>query len=277
MVLSVNTNTSAAIALQNLQSTNRSLDTVQNRINTGLMVTGAKDNAAVYAIAQNMRGDVGAYDAVRQSLARGSSVIDVALAAGESISDILVEMKEKVVAASDVSLDTAARNALNEDFTALLRQIQSIVNNAKFDGANLLDGSITPGIAVLADAEATSRLTIASENLNLSGAIITLASTATITSVTAASAALAAVNTSLENVNSALARIGSAGKKIDAHAVFVEKLVSSLKGGIGNLVDADLAVESANLQALQVKQQLGVQSLAIANQRPQILLSLFRG
>lgn len=277
MVLSVNTNTSAAIALQNLQSTNRSLDTVQNRINTGLMVTGAKDNAAVYAIAQNMRGDVGAYEAVRQSLSRGSSVIDVALAAGESISDILVEMKEKVVAASDVSLDTAARNALNEDFTALVKQIQSIVDNAKFDGANLLDGSITPGIAVLADSEATSRLTIASENLNLSGAIITLTSTATITSVTAASAALAAVNVSLENVNSSLARIGSAGKKIEAHSVFVEKLVASLKGGIGNLVDADLAVESASLQALQVKQQLGVQSLAIANQRPQILLSLFRG
>lgn len=277
MVLSVNTNTSAAIALQNLQSTNRSLDTVQNRINTGLMVIGAKDNAAVYAIAQNMRGDVGAYDAVRQSLGRGSSVIDVALAAGETISDILVEMKEKVVAASDVSLDTAARNALNEDFTALVKQIQSIVDNAKFDGANLLDGSITPGIAVLADSEATSRLTIASENLNLSGTIITLTSTATITSVTAASAALAAVNVSLENVNSSLARIGSAGKKIEAHAIFVEKLVASLKGGIGNLVDADLAVESANLQALQVKQQLGVQSLAIANQRPQILLSLFRG
>jgi len=277
MVLSVNTNTSAAIALQNLQSTNRSLDTVQNRINTGLMVIGAKDNAAVYAIAQNMRGDVGAYDAVRQSLSRGSSVIDVALAAGESISDILVEMKEKVVAASDVSLDTAARNALNEDFTALVKQIQSIVDNAKFDGANLLDGSITPGIAVLADAEATSRLTIGSENLNLSGAIVTLTSTAVITSVTAASAALAAVNVSLENVNSSLARIGSAGKKIEAHSVFVEKLVASLKGGIGNLVDADLAVESAALQALQVKQQLGVQSLAIANQRPQILLSLFRG
>lgn len=277
MTLSVNTNTSAAIALQNLQTTNRNLDTVQNRINTGLMVTGAKDNAAVYAIAQNMRGDVGAYDAVKQSLSRGTSVIDVALAAGESISDILVQMKEKVVAASDVSLDTSARNALNEDFTALVKQIQSIVTNAKFDGANLLDGSITPGIAVLADADATNRLTINSENLNLSGAIITLASTATIDTLAGASSALTQVNASLQNVNSALARIGSAGKKIDAHANFVDKLVASLKGGIGNLVDADLAVESANLQALQVKQQLGVQSLAIANSRPQILLSLFRG
>jgi flagellin len=275
--MSVNTNTAAAIALQNLQSTNRSLDIVQNRINTGLMVTGAKDNAAVYAIAQNMRGDVGAYDAVRQSLSRGTSVIDVALAAGESISDILVEMKAKVVAASDVSLDTSARNALNEDFTALVKQIQSIVDNAKFDGANLLNGSMTSGIAVLADAEATNRLTIGSENLNLSGTIITLASTASIASITGASSALTQVNISLQNVNSALARIGSSGKKIDAHANFVEKLVASLKGGIGNLVDADLAVESARLQALQVKQQLGVQSLAIANARPQILLSLFRG
>jgi len=277
MTLSVNTNTSAALALQNLQATNRQLDIVQNRINTGLVVTGAKDNAAVYAIAQNMRGDVGAYDAVKQSLNRGSSIIDVALAAGESISDILVQMKEKVVAASDVSLDTNSRNALNEDFQALVKQIQSIVENAKFDGADLLDGSITTGIQVLADADATNHLTIGSENLNLSGTIITLTTTASIDTITGASGALAQVGNSLQNLNSALARIGSAGKKIDAHSQFVDKLVASLKGGIGNLVDADLAVESANLQALQVKQQLGVQSLSIANSRPQILLSLFRG
>ena len=276
MVLSVNTNTSAAIALQNLQATNARLDTVQNHINTGLRVASAKDNAAVFAIAQNLRGDVGAYDAVKQSLSRGSSVVDVASAAGQSISDLLVEIKSKVVSATDVSLDTNSRKALNEDFQALLKQIQSIVVNAKFDGANLLNGSLPTGITVLADADGTNHLTIGAENLNLSGTIITLATTASVDTVTHASASLAKVNASLTNVNSALSRLGSAAKKLEAHSTFVDKLVASLKGGIGNLVDADLAVESATLQALQVKQQLGVQSLSIANSRPQILLSLFR-
>ena len=275
MALSVNTNISAAIALQNLNSTTREMDMVQNRINTGFKVTGAKDNAAIYAIAQNMRGDVGAYEAVKQSLSRGTSIIDVTLAAGESISDLLVEMKAKVVAAADVSLDTTSRNALNEDFTALRDQITSIIQNAKFDGANLLDGS-TGDIRVLADAEAQNRLTIGAENMNISGSIISLKATTAITTVTRASAALALVTNSLINVNAALARIGTDGKKLEAHSVFVGKLVDSLTAGIGNLVDADLAVESARLQGLQVKQQLGAQSLSIANQRPQILLSLFQ-
>ena len=274
MALSVNTNVSAAVALQNLNATTREMDMVQNRINTGFKVTGAKDNAAIYAIAQNMRGDVGAYEAVKQSLSRGVSIIDVSLAAGESISDLLVEMKAKVVAAADVSLDTTSRNALNEDFVALKGQITSIIQNAKFDGANLLDGS-TGDIRVLADADAQNRLTVGSENMNVSGTIVSLKSTTTITTVTRASAALALVTNSLINVNAALARIGTDGKKLEAHSIFVGKLVDTLKGGIGNLVDADLAVESAKLQGLQVKQQLGAQSLSIANQRPQILLSLF--
>lgn len=274
MALSVNSNMSAAIALQNLNATTRDLDTTQNRINTGLKVSGAKDNAAIYAIAQNMRGDVGAYEAVNQSLSRGVSIVDVALAAGESISDLLVEMKAKVVAASDVSLDTASRNALNEDFKALKDQITSIVDNAKFDGANILSRSATD-IRVLADSDAQSWLTIGAEDLALSGSVVTLKGTTEITTLTKASAALSLVNASLENVNASLARIGTDGKKIEAHQVFVSKLVDSLKGGISNLVDADLATESARLQALQVKQQLGAQALSIANQRPQILLNLF--
>ena len=274
MSMSVNSNMSAAVALQNLNATTRDMDMTQNRINTGLKVSGAKDNAAIYAIAQNMRGDVGAYEAVNQSLSRGVSIVDVALAAGESISDLLVEMKAKVVAASDVSLDTASRNALNEDFQALKEQITSIVGNANFDGANILQSGASD-IRVLADSDATSWLTIGAEDLSLSGSVVTLQATTAINTLTNASAALALVNGSLTNVNASLARIGTDGKKIEAHQVFVSKLVDSLNGGIGNLVDADLAKESAQLQALQVKQQLGAQALSIANQRPQILLSLF--
>lgn len=276
MVVSVNTNTGAMIALQNLNATSRQLDFVQNRINTGLQVNGAKDNSSIYAIAQNMRGDIKALTAVSQSVARAISITDVAMAAGESISDLLVEMKAKAVAANDPSLDLNSRAAIDEDFSSLLSQIKTIIANSDFDGANLLNGSLTTGLSVLANADATNSITVLAQNMSVSGAIITLSSTASVLTVTAAAINLSLVNTSLANVNSALARIGSASKKLETHGIFVSKLQDALTGGVGNLVDADLAKESAKLQALQVKQQLGVQALSIANQRPQMILSLFQ-
>ena len=107
MTTSVHTNTSALIALQNLNKTNDQLADVQGRVNTGLKVQGAKDNASVWAIAQGQRADVGALGAVKMSLDRATSITDVALAAGETVSDLLNQLKEKVVAAKDASLDTA--------------------------------------------------------------------------------------------------------------------------------------------------------------------------
>lgn len=276
MGLSVNTNVAAMIALQNLNSSTRDLEVAQNRVSTGLKVAGAKDNSAVYAIAQGMRADVGALNAVTMSLNRAKSITDVALAAGESISDLLVQMKEKVIAACDASVDTTARNALNEDFKALRAQIGSIIQNAKFDGANLINGSLTAGLEMLADADATTALTLIPENMSIGGSIITIAASTALNTLASSSTALSLVSASLENVNSALARIGSVGKKVDAHLIFVSKLTDSTTGGIGNLVDADMAVESARLQALQIKQQLGAQAVSIANSAPQIILSLFR-
>ena len=273
-MLSVNTNVGAMIALQNLSKTNRELDVTQNRINTGLSVASAKDNGGLYAIAQNMRGDVGALHAVGQSLGRAKSIVDVSLAAGEAISDLIVQLKEKTLAASDASLDTQSRNALNEDFVALRKQIASVVANASFNGVNLINNTTTQ-LGALASASG-SRLTVSGENMSLGGLVITIATTAQITTQAAASAMIATVNTSLANVNRALARLGTSSKRLDLQQDFVTKLSDSLVAGIGNLVDADMAVESARLQSLQVKQQLGVQALAIANSSPQILMSLFR-
>ncbi len=277
MTLSVNTNVAAMIALQNLNGTTRDLEVTQNRVSTGLKVTGAKDNAAVYAIAQGMRADIGAFSAVSSSLNRAKSITDVALAAGETISDLLVQMKEKVIAANDASIDTVARQALNEDFKSLRAQISTIVQNAKFDGANLINGSLTSGLEMLADADATSAITLIPENMSVGGSIITIQGTTNLLSMASSSTALGLINASLQNTNSALARIGSIGKKVDAHIVFVGKLSDSLVGGVGNLVDADMATESAKLQALQIKQQLGAQAVSIANSAPQIILSLFQG
>jgi len=277
MTMSVHTNTGAMIALQNLNKTNDDMLGVQNRINTGLKIGGAKDNAAIYAVAQGMRADIRALEAVQSGLDRASTIGDVALAAGESISDLLVQMREKATAAMDPSLDTFSRAAYDSDFKALLDQISGILQNAEFDGANILDGSITSGIEFLADADAARSVTLKSQDMSIGGAILTIAATASLGSVTLATNAVAAIKTSLENVNQALANLGSDTKKLEAHSNFVGKLMDSLTRGVGDLVDADLAVESAKLQALQVKQQLGVQALSIANGQPQIILNLFGG
>ena len=275
MTMSVHTNTSAMIALQNLNKTNNDMVEVQNRINTGLKVSGAKDNSSVFAVAQGMRSDIGALSSVQSSLDRAVSIGDVAIAAGESISDLLIQMREKATAAMDPSIDTFSRQAFDGDFKALLEQVNVILSNAEFDGANLLNGSLTPGIAFLADADATRTVTLGAQNMSISGAIITIASTASLGTAALAANVVSAVQTSLDNVNQALADLGSDLKKMEAHRTFVGKLMDSLTEGVGNLVDADMARESARLQALQVKQQLGVQALSIANTEPQIILSLF--
>ena len=275
-MLSVNTNTGAMLALQYLNKTENELQTSQTHINSGLKVATAKDDGATFAIAQNMRGNVRGYQAVADSLNRGVSTIDVAISAGQAISDLLNDMKAKVLAAADASLDTASRSALNADFVALRDQITTIVQNAQFNGTNLVDGS-TAKITALASADGTKKITVASQTMKLSGSIVTIKTTSTISTQVKASTMIATVNASLQNVNASLAKLASGSKKFGIQKDFVAKLVDSLNAGIGNLVDADMAVESARLQSLQVKQQLGVQALSIANSQPSIILSLFRG
>ena len=273
---SVNTNVGAMIALQNLSQTNSELGMVQNRINTGKKVNSAKDNGAIWAIAQNQRAEMGALNAVKDSLQRGQSTVDVAMAAGESISDLLLQMKEKALAATDETLTSASRDALAEDFDSIRDQITSVIENAQFNGANLLDGSLTGGYKALAAADGSSTIDVADEDMSLSGSIVTLGAAESIGTVSDASAALTAVDSSIANVSAALARMGTSSKALGTHLTFVGKLQDSLEAGIGNLVDADLAKESARLTALQTKQQLGVQALSIANSSTSMLLGLFR-
>ena len=276
MTLSVHTNQSALIALQNLNKTNSNLTDVQNRISTGLKINDAKDNASVWSIAQGQRADIGALGAVKMSLDRATSITDVTLAAGQSVSDLMVEMKAKVVAAMDPSIDTQSRTALNSDFQSLMKQISQVINSATFDGANILNGSQPADIQFIASADAASFITLSVKDMTLSGSIISLGFAESLGTVTAATAALSLLNTSLTAVNQALGEIGSQAKQIEAHNTFVTKLNDVLETGVGHLVDADVAKESARLQALQVQQQLGAQALSIANTAPQIILSLFK-
>jgi flagellin len=282
MTFSVNTNVGAMVALQNLASTQSQLMVTQNRVNTGLKVASAKDNAAIWAIAQNQRATSGSLNAVIESLQRGQSTVDVALSAGNSVSDLLLQMKTKALAAADTTLDTASRNALNSEFQSLRDQINKTVTNAVFNGGNMLLGASTGGTATtvkaIANADATSVITVAAQDLSLGGAALTanIGTTATIGTVTMATNMIGYLNTAIGNVSAALGKLGTGDKALASHQTFITNLQNTVDAGIGNLVDADLAKESANLQALQTKQQLGIQALSIANQSSSILLGLFK-
>lgn len=274
-MLSVNTNYGAYVALQNLNATNKALSETQNRINTGLKISGPKDNGAIFAIAEGIRADIQSLGAVNNSLDRATSVVDTAVAAGQAVSDLLKEMKEKALAAKDTSIDANTRAAYNADFVALRDQITKILDNAVFDGTNLVNGD-TSQIAALANADGDETITATAQDLSLGGTIVSLASTATISTSADASSAISTIAASLDALGLALANLGTDSKKLGIHKSFMTKLSDELKNGLGNLVDADLATESARLQALQTKQQLGIQALSIANQAPSTLLALFR-
>lgn len=274
MTNSVITNASALVALQNLNATNSKLALTQGRVNTGLKVQGAKDNAATWAIAQNQRADMSSLESVKTSLNRATSVADVALAAGQQISDILVELRQKATAAADPSASAATRKAYDDEFQALLTSLGSFAANASFDGENILNGASTTALDFLANADASETISMNRQDLTLAGLSLTGLD---LTSEANATAAFTAVETALTTASARLAELGAQSKQIEMHTVFVSKLMDSLEVGIGNLVDADMAKESARLQALQVQQQLGAQALSIANQAPQIILSLFKG
>ena len=403
-MLSVNTNYSAMVALQNLNFTNNELEGVQNKISTGFKISSARDNGAIYAIAEGQRSRISSVAAVKDGIDRANSTIDVALSAGKSIGEILQKLKAKAVAAQADDLTADQRSALQADFTSMRSQIDTIANSAQFNGANLAAGSFnlnvlisdlggsvaatTDGVQTVAlptpisgsalitaagatagdiadgdlitfaltdsvnlgtftiEVELTTGMTVddyveavnagsggkisasyddvagqftylindtayddlaitsagvdaspigagvatavvssaGSNVMVVNGTDMTLASAmfstfATVDIATSAASATTAANAleqAIVDLNITLASLGSQATALDAQNDFLAKLSDEIENGIGNLVDADLAKESAKLQSLQIKQQLGAQALSIANQAPQVILSLFR-
>ncbi len=269
---SVNTNVGAMTALQTLNGTNTELQSVQGRINTGKKIATAKDNGAIWAIAKNQAATSNSLNAVRDSLQRGQSTIDVGLAAGDTVVDLLNKMKEKALAAADTSITTASRDTLAADFNSLRDQITKAVSNAKFGGANIIDAS-TAEMSFLSN-DSGDAFTVAAKTLSLVGLGLTSAST--FTDATSANNMISTITTALSTATNKLASLGTNSAGLDAHLTFINKLQDSLDAGVGNLVDADLAKESARLTALQTKQQLGVQALSIANSSTSTVLGLFR-
>ncbi|MCE2892106.1 flagellin [Aquidulcibacter sp.] len=274
-MISVNTNIGAMAAVQNLNRTGLELQQSQSAISTGKKVANVRDNGAVWVIANKMSTDVESYSRVRESNERATAILDTGIAAGEGIMELLNEMKAKALAATQTGLSAGSQAALAADFAQLRDQITTVVANAAFDGTNMVKATPDSAIA-LGDSAGANNITIAGANLSLGGGVVTVTGTSAVDNTTNAAAALTAVNNSITALGTQLATWGAGAKRMQVHRDFVGKLQDALNTGIGSLVDADLSAESAKLQSLQVKQQLGIQALSIANSGMQTALSLFR-
>ena len=271
---SILTNPEALIALRNLERTNRTLATTQNRVSTGLKVTGAIDDASNFAIAQGIRGDIKALGAVVQGLNNAKGIAKVAIAGTTSISDLLQTVRQKLTELSNEGITTTQRAILSSDFQQLLSQAANFIDNAVFNGVNLLDTTgASPNVNTLSNINGGT-LTLTAQDLRTQVGSLAAVS---LGSASSAQAVLATQFSDLQSVvNTALGSLGAEARALELQTAFLEEITDATEEGLGNIVDADMARESARLTALQVRQQLGVQVLGIANQAPQILLGLFQ-
>lgn len=270
---SINTNPASFVALRNLNSVNRTLDTIQNRVSTGLKVTGALDDASNFAIAQGIRGELKAIGAVTQGLNNAKGIGKVAIAGTTGISDLLQTVRQKLTELSNEGITTAQRDILTSDFNQLLSQAANFIDNAVFNGVNLLDtATASPDVNTLSNLNGGT-LTLTGQDLRTQ--TLSLAAVS-VGSATSAQAVIAGQYSNLESVvNTALGSLGAEVRALELQTTFLEQISDATDEGLGNIVDADLARESARLTSTQVQQQLSIQTLGIANQRPQTLLGLF--
>ncbi|HEX5077949.1 MAG TPA: flagellin [Geminicoccaceae bacterium] len=271
---SILTNTAAMTALQTLKGINRNLAMVQDQVSTGRKVNNAKDNAGIWAVSSVMDSDVRGFKAISESLSLGQSTVAVARNATETVKDLLIEMKALIVTAQGENVDRAK---IQNDVTALAEQINTTIQAAQFNGKNLLLTAST-AMDVLASLDRDAAQTVTARSITVTNQDVEAIYTAVVAYDVEADAAgaLTDVETQIQAAIDAAAAFGSAEKRLDIQASFVSKLMDSMTAGIGALVDADMEAASARLNALTVQQQLGLQSLSIANSNPQGLLSLFR-
>jgi flagellin len=269
---SVNTNIGAMVALQSLNRTNDDMALTQKRISTGMRMADAKDDGAAFAVAQSVRADVAALTSANEQLGASQGLLDTTNAALKKVSDTMKDVRSVLTKLAEDGLTTEQRTQYNAQYTALRAQIQSFVDDASYNGKTLLGTAGTDDRKIVRNEDA-DQITIAT----------TTKSTLVVAAAPASSAAaLTALGTGGDfktveaAVNTALNQYGNDSKTIAGQISFNKEKVDALESGLGALVDADLAKESAKLQSLQIRQQLGTQSLSIANQSPQALLSLFR-
>jgi flagellin len=300
---SIMTNTSALTALQSLNSTNKALEATQSRISTGYRVSTASDNAAYWSIATTMRSDNKANSVLQDALGLGAAKVDTAYTGMNSAIDVVDQIKEKVLLAKTSSTDDRAK--IQTEISSLQEQLKDSIGGASYAGSNLLknssttdtkltvmtsynrdsSGKVTTGaidvdlanIRLLKDGSGTAGILDKTGTGAVSIVGLKVSGTGAASTATAFNDLLTGIETALKSMASGAAELGAAKSRIDMQKDFVSKLSDSIDRGVGQLVDADMNKESTRLQALQVQQQLGIQSLSIANNNTQSILSLFRG
>jgi flagellin len=271
---SVNTNYGALVALQSLNRTNDQLLGVQKRVTTGFRVNDAVDDGAAFAVAQGIRSNIGSLNAVNQQLNVAKGTVGTALEAATQISNTLITIRSAATKLADANLSSDQRSQYNADLSRLVGEVANFISNATFNGSNLLQSSGSV-IQVIANVTGT-QFTLTTNDLSASVRslmTVAFASAGVAGSALSASGSLA----SAENIVSTfLNNVGGDSRRLNNQINFNAALLKASEEAVGYIVDADLAKESSRLSALQVRQQLGTQTLGIANQSPQVLLGLFR-
>ena len=296
---SLNTNAGAIVVLQSLNGATSSLQAAEKQVSTGYAVADASDNGGAFAVAQQVRSNVGALTSVNQQLGNAQGLVTTALTSLTSISNALTSAKALLVKIGDQSISDDQRDQYVTSFKSLVSQVADAVDNSTYNGQTLLGAASGPvtatsksvinnesGATTVLSAEDVS--TLANTLAGLIGGTFTRSAAGvdgfTAPSASAAqTAALAALqapggpfDTAQAALNDQLSQVGAESNYLNAQITLNSDKIDSLNGGLGALVDANLSKESAVLQSLQIKQQLGTQSLSVANQAPQGLLSLFK-
>jgi flagellin len=285
---SVNTNMGAMVALQSLENTQSQLAVTQKQISTGFRVADSTDDGAAYAIAQNIRSTVGALTSANQQLGSAQGLLSTTQTALNNISNMMGSMRDVLVKLSDESVTGDEQTNYENQYKSMLSNLRSFITDSSYNGKTLI-GNIAPtngttsgyGTVNIATNESGGTYGLASHDYS---AIYT--SLASITTAFAGTGTAAAMVTDIttggmfiskqNTVGNDLNTVGSSINYVNNQTTYNSDKIDALNSGLGSLVDADLAKESAQLTALQIRQQLGTQALSLANQAPQSLLSLFK-
>ena len=276
---SILTNSSAMVALATLNNVNMKLNETQNRVSTGLQISSGKDNAAYFAISETMKGDSGMYESINDGLTSTKNSIATARLGAETVADLAEQFSERVAFAQGSGVNLAD---VQSELDSIVSQIGNAISQATFNGDSLVGGAATQtivsGVTRSGGTFAATTLTFSSVDL---GAIQTALDavdvvTAGATSQAALQATLVTAEGQLSAAISAATSLGVSEKTVEGQQTFLSSLTDTIESGVSAMVDADMEAEAARLQALQVQQQLSTQSLSMANQAPQNIMSLFR-
>jgi flagellin len=281
---SIVTNGSAAVALASLNNITSELNSTQKAISTGYAVADATDNGAAFAVAQNVRSSVSSLTAANQQLGNATGLLSVTSTGLTSISNILSQAKTTLIALSGSDVTASQRTQDIAQYNSYISQVATALTNSNYNGASLIGDTtaakLNASYGSVTVAENEQGNTIALTQYSGSGLLAAVSFTGTVLSSATSVAGLLATGgsftTEFNDVSTQLNAYGNLTNLVNNQVSFNTAKITSLQTGVGALVDANEAQESASLQALQVQQQLATSALSIAEQTPSLLTKLIQ-